>query len=84
MLLQGPAWVGTDRVGSSTANMGKAAAFLSSECKEKNKILVLYGGMQPVSCPADASLQPWREGQPAAQMGDPGHGDKFGGGDKDI
>lgn len=32
---------------------------------------VLCGGMQSVSCPADVPLQPWREGQPAAD-GDTG------------
>lgn len=57
------------RTGSSTANLGTAAAFSSSECKQENKFLGLHLGMQCVSRPADAPLQPWREGQPAVHMG---------------
>lgn len=33
VLFQGPAWVDMDRAGSSTANVGKAAAFSPREDK---------------------------------------------------
>lgn len=79
--LQGPAWVGMVRAGSSATNVGKAAEILLSECGRKENESFVWGDAvceQPSRCSSPAMQRR------AASCADGGHGDSFEEGDKEI